>query len=1282
MKLKNRSLTLIVLLACLLFCLSLVVTAYPLPNCDRVVLKSYPNRDFDEDGYSNAEELEIAPGFGDLPGGEYDPCDPCKPDSSSVACQRQKQKQQQTPDSEAIFTESDCPSAPCGFSFDGGSFLYSNSTLVCHYSPKSGVDGEATGTLRRFDSIEEARTYIATDPELSYIHSIHEDYQANGVTSALLFFDEYTEDRIIVRTYVLLGIFGYFGYIRHENYVIYARASSDESNALAECVFNALVKDLTALADSKGVPPSSLPPPSGGQAAAAGAAASAAAAAWAILNGLSNAGGSPISRGGGGTGGGTPGPGGIPDWVDPEYEQEQMEWWRQGIEDEKMRLESYMRHRKDDTGFDERVKDMQRSIDYYQEKIEEQQARMQQWEITPGEHRPVNQWDPFSVSDSEKKIRQWDEAWDKFTKMREGAEKRGHWLYSDSEKWDRAMDNIFRDDGEVDYDALNRARTVFKRAIDADIDTMALEHRHWVEEATIQTVRDAKNNPVVRILAAKSSGGTSELVFETLDQLERMHDYVQYHDRGGSDLEAVAGAFKYGVEELAKDKLTVREIRTLTTGKVEMPDGTTRDATTLDSTISLLSLGMKGKDFYSTTVGGEFWDSKAFGIDTNKVRDKGSEMFDNLMGKRQGSSVPETEGVDTRVPGTEAEGGGPIGAWEGSPKQPKIPSEFADDYKAMQRAITSGDETAANRYATRMLARDYDEFQKMVNNGTIDPKIAQRAVWTHQVIVADGVKEGLERTKRVGNLLEDESPVKHVWSPGSAMEPFDPKNPKVPGDTDLTPVVDRKLCSARKIDPDDVQKIASGHTRDAINEIAKKRLGEDVGDYCKATKVKTFEPGTPEEYHSYSSHNTVKGRVINSRGDIVDNVTTLGEECWHGSKDLTETVSNSKTGRAMVAADEHFQIQKTLKELKPNATDAEYVETTRELAKHHGRLEKGANWKTGDIDSSKLRLDELKTPEQKLKGFEETLNEAKTGDPDAIQKAVNDNYGGDYEKFYEDMRQSSKQATQTKLDEGGKIWDAQADRLKGTGVKVDKDNIIKHTVTAPESKEEFLNRLGVTESEPDLRKLVPQDEPSLKTPEAQEAYEKLMRGEQPEGFGPPKNEPRDDVIIRAKDPEVPDNDQIVARQLYERIEELKENDPVLKDLDDRVKKALHDGRTRRIEELIDLHTEEMKSENKRGLPDSKGFQKELGQRLSIDQRIEDPTTVEYQEHRLVQEGVTREQLDEWIRVRQKLRSGEQVEPLKPFKEPEETSWAPLKDGESPFRLDDEPKNLSKKPREK
>lgn len=110
MKLKNRSLALIVLLSCLLFCLSLVVTAYPLPNCDREALKSYPNRDFDEDGYSNAEELEIAPGFGDLPGGEYDPCDPCKPDSSSVACRRQKQ----TTDSETIFTEIDCPSALCG----------------------------------------------------------------------------------------------------------------------------------------------------------------------------------------------------------------------------------------------------------------------------------------------------------------------------------------------------------------------------------------------------------------------------------------------------------------------------------------------------------------------------------------------------------------------------------------------------------------------------------------------------------------------------------------------------------------------------------------------------------------------------------------------------------------------------------------------------------------------------------------------------------------------------------------------------------------------------------------------------------------------------------------------------------------------------------------------------------------------------------------------------------------------------------------------------------------
>jgi len=885
----------------------------------------------------------------------------------------------------------------------------------------TGEKGIAFGQLLRYDSIEEARRWFEVGTSF---FDLSEDLEIL----------EDTEDRKIVRGAVsdFLGVPGwyredYYGQIRHENCVIFVHVGSCGRTAPVECVFNALVKDLTALADSKGVPPSSLPPPSGGQAAAAGAAA-AAAAVWAILNGLSNAGGSSISRGGrgtggegtggGGTGSGTPRPGGIPEWVDPEYEQEQMEWWLQGIEDEKMRLESYMRHRKDDPGFDERVKDMQRSIDYYQEKMGEQQARMQQWGITPGEHRPVNQWDAFKVDDWELEVHEeparrqrWNEAWEKFEKMREGAEKREHWLYSDPEKWDRAMDNIFKDDGEVDYDALNRARTVFKRAIDADIDTMAPEHRHWVDEATIQTVKDAKNNPVVRILAAKLSGGTSELFFEPLDQLEKMHDYVKYHDRGGSDLEAVAGAFKYGVEELAKDKLAVREIRTLATGKVEMPDGTTRDATTLDSTISLLSLGMKGKDFYSTTVGGEFWDSKAFGIDTNRVRDKGSEMFDNLMGKRQGSSVPGTEGasirgmdegVDTRPPGVEAEGGGPIGTGEGSPKQPKIPSEFADDYKAMCRALANGDEAAANRHATRMLVKDYEEFQKMARNSTIDSDTAKRAVRTHQQIVREGVAEGMNRTKKMGDLLQEEvhidadgnmtvhKPVKHAWAPGSAMEDFDTIK-RVPGDTDVTPVVDRNVCNARGIDPDDLMKKTSGHMRDGINDTARKYLGDDVGDYCKKTKVKTFEPGSAEEYHSSFYHEEIKGNVIDADGNVPKNKTTLGEEMWPGTKrEINNALTNSKTGRAMVAADEHFQISKNIREHNDaiirlrndsNLSKAELdskiqsrnVETARELAKHHGRMEKGANWKADDVDTGRLQIDESTASSEKLRKFQETL---------------------------------------------------------------------------------------------------------------------------------------------------------------------------------------------------------------------------------------------------------------------------------------------------------------------
>jgi len=816
--------------------------------------------------------------------------------------------------------------------------------------------------------------------------------------------------------------------------------------------------------------------------------------------------------------------GNYPDWVDPEYEKGQLEWWRSSLEDEKMRLDSYMRNRKDDPDYAERVKDMQSSIDYYNDKLNEQKSRLDEWGIQPGEKRPVNQWDPFKVSDLEREIQEetnrrknWNEAFEKFEKMRDGAEKRGHDLYGDPNRWDRAMDNIFDENGEVDYDLLDKARDVFIRSIEADVDKYAPEHSHWTAEAALQTGKDAKNNMLIRLGAGYLSGGTSEMLFEPLDQLERMHDYVQYHDKGGSDWDAVKDGFTYGVKELAKDKLLWRESRTLLTGQVEMPDGSLRKATRTDKALAWLGVGMKGKDWYDTTYKGELWQQKAFGIGNKQAvpdvdsraldTDNLSKQWDDLQTSKSGgmdgdsgsvrASGIDADGGTVKSTGVDSDGGVPLGESGGrtaSPSGAKIPSDLSDDFNAYQRALASGDDAAANRHATRMLSKDYEGFQQMTRNGTIDSDTARRAVNTHQQIVREGIADGMNRTKNMGDLLNDEvhidadgnmtvkTPVKHAWAPGSAMDDFD-NIKRVPGDTDVSPVIDRDVCHTRGLDPDDVQSKASGHMRDGINDAARRHLGDDVGDYCKKTKVRTFEPGSAEEYHAPYSHDSVKGHSIDSDGNVSNNKTTLGEEMWPGmDKETQSALTNSKTGHAMTAADENFQISKNIREHNdavtrlqndPDLTKAELeskitasnTETARELAKHHGRMEDGANWKTDDVDPNRLQIDESTTSAEKLRRFNETLETSKSGTPEQIDAAVQKNYGGDYDKFYEDMRQSSRQAAQTKLDDGGKIYDAQADRLRGSGVNVDQDSIIKHSPEAPANKKDYLSRMGVSEDE-------------------------------------------------------------------------------------------------------------------------------------------------------------------------------------------------------------------------
>lgn len=957
-----------------------------------------------------------------------------------------------------------------------------------------------------------------------------------------------------------------------------------------------------------------------------------------------------------------------PAWVHPEYEREQLEWWRSNLEDEQMRLESYRRHRQGDPDFQERVKDMERTVDYYREKLQEQQERMRQWQIVPGEHRPVDSWDPFAFSESELKVRRWDEAWRKYEAMREGAEKREHRLYGDPGKWDQAMERIFKEDGEVDYQVLGKARAVFARAIGDDVDSMAPQERHWMVEGALQT----KNDMIFRIGIGYLTGGVSEAVLEPFDQLERMEEYVRYHDKNGgkgSSLSSWFEAFSYGVRELAKDKFAVRELRMLATGEVILPDGTVRreKAGAFERALSLVSVGLKGKEWHSTVAKGKFWEMDAFNLRKAQVEDVSGPSGGAVRTRSVIPGGPDAPGrggargaeLEASRPGVAAA----AAAAAGPPEGPRIPPEMMPDYTAMQRALDAGDDAGATRHAGRMLLKNYDLFQLETRGGRMPEDVARRAVSAHHDIVSQGSAEGMRRAKNMGALLQDrvltengritqQKVIKNVFAPGSALDEF---RGKIPGDTDLTPNIDRRVAALLGVDAEDLQAKTAGHIQDGINDAARRILGDDIGnDYCRRTRIKLMEPGSPEEYHSYKAH-SLTGGTIDSDGNIQRNSTTLGQQLWPGIRpEITDAINNSRTGQAMVAADEYFQVNKILREFDAiqNPTPAQKAEFARELAKHHLRTENGAAWKLDDIEADKLQFARPGAAADKLAGFQETLEKALLGDPAALDAAVRKNYGGaardQYRVFYEDVRQSHRQAAQTRLDQGGKIFDAQADRLKQTGVRVREDTVIKPAAGA-EDAGKFLDRMGV---ETDLRKYVPQNEPALKTVEAERAYQKLMQAQQPEGYGPPKSETKDQVLGRARAASAPGPGETPDGRLHQLIQGLREKDPVFRELDDRVNRALIDGQSRRIMDVSDDHRAKMQEENLWGPPESTKFQEELGRRVNIDPRLQDPTAVKYQEHRLHWEGVTPEQLDRWLEVRQKLRRGVPVEPWVPSPKPD------------------------------
>lgn len=410
---------------------------------------------------------------------------------------------------------------------------------------------------------------------------------------------------------------------------------------------------------------------------------------------------------------------------------------------------------------------------------------------------------------------------------------------------------------------------------------------------------------------------------------------------------------------------------------------------------------------------------------------------------------------------------------------PKIPDEFAQDYNALQRALANGDEVAANRHAARMAVKDYAKFKGMVDGGDIDPAIGNRALNTHQEIIKAGVRKGVDRTHNMGRLLGKEyevdadgnisvkSPIERVYAPGSGMEPFDPANPRMPGDADLSPIVNRKLCQQRGLDPDRVQQTAARNIKDAINEEAAARLGGDIGDYCQQTKVKMFEPGSPEEVTSFSV-GKMKGKVIDNSGRVLEEPTTLGREMYgRRTEEIADIVSRSRTGRAMDAADEAIQIKKTVDEIyrprldqrQPSPDDL--TEGAREIGKHMGRSQQKVGWDIKDIDTAGAGFKDNAAKQ----GFAKTLEAAQSGDPKAIQQAIDSHYGGNYKSFYEDCQNTSNYVTQKQLKNGGKIWADQADRLQQAGMSVERQGVISHQAPKTETAEQYLERMGVPASE-------------------------------------------------------------------------------------------------------------------------------------------------------------------------------------------------------------------------
>jgi len=192
-----------------------------------------------------------------------------------------------------------------------------------------------------------------------------------------------------------------------------------------------------------------------------------------------------------------------------------------------------------------------------------------------------------------------------------------------------------------------------------------------------------------------------------------------------------------------------------------------------------------------------------------------------------------------------------------------------------------------------------------------------------------------------------------------------------------------------------------------------------------------------------------------------------------------------------------------------------------------------------------------------------------------------------------------------------------------------------------------------------LKSLVGETGPAVKTPKGQKLHDYLEKRDvrsfmdhdgNPRGFGR-KPEPEvtntgDAVRARAQSKGILDPGQESARQFHDRLQKVLDQDPAFKQLHDKVDGAIRDGFSKRIDQVRDIHHNAMVDEGGWGDPGSPTFNAELDRRLTLTP-LDDPKTVQLQQRSLFEHGVTEQEFDLFMDVRQKLFRGQPVGPMEP-----------------------------------